>query len=159
VLLSTLDEDRPLQRRPVALLDITRDEASALTGDIEVHGTDMVAPLDAALVARAARNLMANAQRHARSTVRAEVAVDDRLLWLHVDDDGTGIDPANGEELFRRFSRRDEARTTDRGGSGLGPAIVASVAAAHAGGVRIDRSPLGGARVSMWFPVADRAHI
>ena len=77
-------------------------------------------------------------------------------VYVHedgVDDDGPGIDPAHSDDLFRRFSRLDEARTTDRGGSGLGLAIVASVAAAHAGGVTIDRSPLGGARVSMWFPL------
>lgn len=153
VLLSTLDEARPVQRRPVSLLDITNDEAAAMGADIRVHGTHTELPLDAVLVARAARNLLANARRHAGEVVEASVAEHDHRLWLHVDDDGPGIDPAHSDDLFRRFSRLDEARTTDRGGSGLGLAIVASVAAAHAGGVTIDRSPLGGARVSMWFPL------
>ena len=155
VLLSTLDEARPLQRRPMSLLDITADEASAMGGDITVDGTDTEVPLDPVLVARAARNLLANAQRHAGTVVQASVVVADDRLWLHVDDDGPGIDPAHRDDLFRRFSRLDEARTTDRGGSGLGLAIVASVATAHDGGVTIDRSPLGGARVSMWFPLPD----
>ena len=153
VLLSTLDEARPIERRPMSLLDITRDEASAMGGDIAVDGTDIEVLLDASLVARAARNLLANAQRHAGTVVQASVTVDDDRLWLHVDDDGPGIDPAHRDDLFRRFSRLDEARTTDRGGSGLGLAIVASVATAHDGGVTIDRSPLSGARVSMWFPL------
>lgn len=153
VLLSTLDEARPLQRRPMSLLDITRDEASAMGGDVAVDGTDAKVLLDTVLVARAARNLLANAQRHAGTLVQPSVTVDDDRLWLHVDDDGPGIDPAHRDDLFRRFSRLDEARTTDRGGSGLGLAIVASVAIAHDGGVTIDRSPLGGARVSMWFPL------
>ena len=153
VLLSTLDEARPLQRRPMSLLDITADEASAMGGAITVDGTDTEVPLDLALVARAARNLLANAQRHAGTVVHASVFAADDRLWLHVDDDGPGIDPSHRDDLFRRFSRLDEARTTDRGGSGLGLAIVASVATAHDGGVTIDRSPLGGARVSMWFPL------
>ena len=126
-------------------------------GDITVDGSDTAVALDAVLVARAARNLLANAQRHAGTVVQASVVLADDRLWLHVDDDGPGIDPAHRDDLFRRFSRLDEARTTDRGGSGLGLAIVASVATAHDGGVTIDRSPLGGARVSMWFPLPDQS--
>jgi signal transduction histidine kinase len=54
-------------------------------------------------------------------------------------------------------SRLDEARDADRGGSGLGLAIAASIAAAHGGGVTAGRSPLGGARVSLWLPAHDQA--
>jgi signal transduction histidine kinase len=155
VLLSTLDEARPVQRRPMSLLDVTADEASAVGADITVEGAGIVVPLDPVLTARAARNLLANAQRHARTVVQASVVIADDRLWLHVDDDGPGIDPGDRDSLLRRFSRLDEARASDRGGSGLGLAIVASVATAHDGGVTIDRSPLGGARVSIWFPLSD----
>jgi two-component system sensor histidine kinase CpxA len=98
------------------------------------------------------RNLLANAHRHAAERVRATVAVDGDRLWLHVDDDGPGVDPAQRDEMFRRFSRLDEARSVDRGGAGLGLAIVASVAIAHQGGVDATDSPLGGARLSLWLP-------
>jgi signal transduction histidine kinase len=56
--------------------------------------------------------------------------------------------------MFERFARLDEARTTDRGGAGLGLAIVASVAAAHGGGAEAGDSPLGGARLSLWLPLS-----
>jgi signal transduction histidine kinase len=71
---------------------------------------------------------------------------------VHVDDDGRGVDPAARDEMFRRFARLDEARSADRGGAGLGLAIVASVAVAHGGGVDVGVSPMGGARLSMWLP-------
>ena len=81
----------------------------------------------------------------------------DGRCWLHVDDDEPGIDPAAAADMFRRFARLDEARSVQRGGAGLGLAIVASVAEAHHGGVRASAAPLGGARVSMWLPVGQPA--
>jgi two-component system sensor histidine kinase BaeS len=74
-------------------------------------------------------------------------------VWVHVDDDGAGIEPRRRDEVFDRFSRLDDARRADDGGSGLGLAIVRSVAVAHGGGAVADVSPLGGARVSMWLPL------
>jgi signal transduction histidine kinase len=119
-----------------------------------VEGDGATAIVDQALVARAVRNLLANAVRHATHQVRATVSATDDALWLHVDDDGAGIDPAQREEMFRRFARLDEARTADRGGAGLGLAIVASVAAVHHGGTEASDSPLGGARLSLWLPIS-----
>ena len=109
--------------------------------------------LDRALVARAVRNLLANARRHAAERVVATVETAGDRVWLHVDDDGPGIDPTVAPTVFGRFARLDEARTTDRGGAGLGLAIVASVAEAHHGGVDVTGSPLGGARLSLWLPL------
>jgi signal transduction histidine kinase len=152
VLLSTLDESRPLAIAPDWLLQIARDEAAVIAPDAVVTGDDRAVPLDHALVSRAVRNLLANARRHTTTRVEATVTATDGRVWLHVDDDGPGVDPAMRDEMFRRFARLDEARSTDRGGSGLGLAIVASVAAAHGGGVDLSRSPLGGARLSLWLP-------
>jgi signal transduction histidine kinase len=155
LLLFTLDEDRPLALTTQSLLAVVRDEATAITPEAVVEGSDTTLPFDRELVARAARNLLANAQRHATAQVHATVEVDGDRLWLHVDDDGPGIDPAASEQMFRRFARLDEARSVQRGGAGLGLAIVASVAEAHHGGVRASAAPLGGARVSMWLPVGE----
>jgi len=152
VLLSTLDEQRPLALSIESLLAIVREEAATVAPATVVEGDDGLVALDRALMARAVRNLLANARRHANVEVRAMVVGDGDRLWLHVDDDGPGVDPSLTEEVFRRFSRLDESRSTDRGGAGLGLAIVASVAASHDGGVALARSPLGGARLSMWLP-------
>ncbi|MCU0269742.1 MAG: ATP-binding protein [Acidimicrobiales bacterium] len=158
VLLSTLDEARPLALAPADLLTIVREEAAVVAPDATVTGAESEAALDHELVARAVRNLLVNAKRHAQQQVVATVALADGRVWLHVDDDGPGADPALRDEMFRRLTRLDEARTADRGGAGLGLAIVASVAAAHGGGVDLARSPLGGARLSLWLPTENPLH-
>ncbi|MCU1393314.1 MAG: putative two-component sensor kinase [Ilumatobacteraceae bacterium] len=154
VLLSTLDEQPPLDRRPADLLAIARTEAAAMpAGDgavrIDVADGAVPADVDARLIERALRNLIANACRHAASTVLVGTSSEDGTLWVHVDDDGPGIPPADRDAVLRRFGRLDEARHADAGGAGLGLAIVASVARAHGGSVVVTDSPLGGARVSM----------
>lgn len=99
------------------------------------------------------RNLIANARRHATSTVTVSVVRDGDRTWVHVDDDGPGIPAELRNAVFERFARLDEARSSDRGGAGLGLAIVAGVAAAHDGGVAAGATPTRGARVSLWLPV------
>ncbi len=153
VLLSTLDEARPLALAQIDLLALLREEAAVVAPAAEVNGPSVEVSLDRALMARAIRNLLANARRHAATSVEATIEVADGRVWLHVDDDGPGIDPAHRDEVFRRFARLDEARTADHGGAGLGLAIVASVAQAHSGGVGVARAPLGGARLSLWLPL------
>ena len=105
------------------------------------------------LLARAVRNLVDNAVRHARGTVALSTGVDQGYAILTVDDDGPGIPEADRERVFERFTRLDEARSRDAGGSGLGLAIVREIARSQRGDVRIDTSPLGGARFALYFPV------
>jgi signal transduction histidine kinase len=153
VFLSTLDEARPLRLVPVDMLELTREEVVAVQPSTPVSGLETTVLADQTMVARAIRNLVANAHRHAHSEVRVSVENAADTVWVHVDDDGDGIDPLRRDEVFERFSRLDDARRSDDGGSGLGLAIVASVAAAHGGGTAATASSLGGARVSMWLPL------
>src|SRR5690606_9559870 len=94
---------------------------------------------------RLVANLVGNAARYGeRVEVTAETA--DGRLTLTVDDDGPGIPAAEREAVFRPFYRLDQARNQNEGGTGLGLAIARDVARAHGGDVRIEDSPLGGAR-------------
>ena len=150
VLLSTLDERPPVQRDRVDLLELARAEVG--DADVAVVGDSVTVEADTRLVARAVRNLVANARRHAPSSVTVSVERQQDRAWVHVDDDGPGIPPAQRATVFERFARLDEARSTDRGGAGLGLAIVAGVADAHGGGTLASDAPTGGARVSICFP-------
>ena len=153
VLLSTLDEARSRRVEPVDVAALAAEEATAVRPGTPVDGAAATTLADRGLLARAVRNLVANAARHARSDVRVLVETTPTVVWVHVDDDGDGIDPLRRTEVFDRFSRLDDARRADDGGSGLGLAIVHSVAVAHGGGAVAGDSPLGGARVSMWVPL------
>jgi signal transduction histidine kinase len=153
VLLSTLDEGQPRRTAPIDVVAVVREEATVVRPDTPVEGDAAATLADRALLARAVRNLVVNAARHARYEVRVVVETTATAVWVHVDDDGAGIEPRRRDEVFDRFSRLDDARRADDGGSGLGLAIVRSVAVAHGGGAVADVSPLGGARVSMWLPL------
>ena len=144
----------------VPLRSIITAEANDIGGDFQIADADIVTTVDPLLIAKAIRNLLSNARRHAASTVQATITTDANRIWIHVDDDGAGIEPSRREHVFGRFTRLDEARNADGGGAGLGLSIVASVAGAHGGGVKVDDSPLGGARFSMWLPaVPDGASV
>jgi signal transduction histidine kinase len=154
VLLSTLDEAPPLNRRPVDLAALARAEAATMPDQpaVSVHGA-ATADADEPLVGRAVRNLLANARRHARSRVAVTISDDIGFATIDVDDDGPGIAPADRDTVIRRFARLDQARTADAGGAGLGLAIAASIADRHGGTLTLADSPLGGARCTLRLPL------
>ncbi|WP_241341853.1 ATP-binding protein, partial [Burkholderia cenocepacia] len=73
-------------------------------------------------------------------------------LVLSVDDDGPGIPAAERARVFEPFQRLDSSRDRQTGGFGLGLAIVRRVAQVHGGDVRLEDSPLGGARFVITLP-------
>ncbi|GAA1823595.1 HAMP domain-containing sensor histidine kinase [Agromyces salentinus] len=158
LLLARLDEGAPNADESVDLDDLAFAEASRLRaggiavdesgiGPARVHGSPQ-------LLGQLLRNLADNAARHSRGRVAIGLAERDGRAILVVDDDGDGIPEAERERVFDRFVRLDDARDRDAGGSGLGLAIVQGVARAAHGVVRIEDSPLGGARFVVSLPAA-----
>jgi signal transduction histidine kinase len=107
---------------------------------------------DAVDLGRAVRNLLENAQRHATSSVVVALVEVDGAVQLAVADDGEGIAPDDRERVFERFTRLDDARDRDRGGAGLGLAIVREVLRAHGGDAVVEERPGGGARFVVTLP-------
>lgn len=68
-------------------------------------------------------------------------------------DDGAGIEPADRERVFERFTRLDDGWLRDSAGGGLGPAISRDIAHAHDGTLRIEDSARG-ARFVLRLPMA-----
>ncbi|MFJ6216894.1 sensor histidine kinase [Streptomyces sp. NPDC092296] len=102
---------------------------------------------------RLVRNLLDNAERHARSEIRVAVSADGAgRARLVVADDGPGIPAAERQRVFERFTRLDDARARDDGGSGLGLAIVREIAVRHGGTVEADAAEGGGARLTVLLP-------
>ena len=79
---------------------------------------------DADELRRAVDNLVANAVRHATHGVELAADLDRDQVVLTVRDDGPGVDESDRERVFERFTRLDDARARDLGGSGLGLPIV-----------------------------------
>lgn len=106
------------------------------------------AEVDRVALGRVVGNLLDNALRHAAARVRVTVAA----TSLVVEDDGPGLDPADHERVFERFTRLDDGRQRDAGGSGLGLAIAREVVREHGGDVTLSRSAAGGLRAEVTLP-------
>ena len=157
LLLARLDEGEARSAEEVDLDDLALAEAKRLRslGGVTVDSRGVTAVRvvgDARLLARAVRNLADNAVRHGRSQVAVSTTSENGVAVIRVDDDGAGVPEADRQRIFERFVRLDEARARDDGGSGLGLAIVAQIARAHGGTVRVEDSPLGGARFTIELP-------
>jgi signal transduction histidine kinase len=69
-------------------------------------------------------------------------------LWLRVEDDGAGIDPAQWPVLLKRGVRGDEREE----GYGLGLAIVLELVTAYGGKIEISRGDWGGTVIYLEVP-------
>lgn len=102
---------------------------------------------------RAIQNLIANASRYARSTVKINFSKFDKDWLFSVEDDGPGIPVEERERVFSPFARLDDSRTRATGGHGLGLAIVRRIVRWHQGKIWIeDSSSLGGAKLIFSWP-------
>jgi len=162
LLLARLDQQRPLERRPVDLLEIATDavhDARAVEPDRSVSlevvaaGAPPVVAGDAARLRQVVGNLVSNALTHTQASVTVRVATADGRAVLEVADSGPGIPPEDRDKVFERFYRADTSRTRASGGSGLGLSIVAALVAAHGGTVDVDETPGGGATFRVTLPL------
>jgi signal transduction histidine kinase len=93
-------------------------------------------------------NLLDNACKWCKSSVKIQSAQEDGAILLTVDDDGPGLAPAMREAVLQRGVRADEAAP----GSGLGLAIVRDLAELYKGTISLEDSPLGGLRARLRLP-------
>ncbi|GLW72833.1 two-component sensor histidine kinase [Kitasatospora phosalacinea] len=130
-------------RETLDLAELARTTVAARPR-VELHARDGALVLGNRLwLGRLLTNLLDNAQRHARTRVTVRVDADpaDGTVLLDVTDDGPGIDPADRERVFERFTRLDDARSRDDGGTGLGLSIARDIAALHGGTLTILDGP------------------
>ncbi len=105
------------------------------------------------LLSSALENVIRNAKKYAKSTVKIMCYIDSNSLYLLVDDDGKGVPEDQYEEIFRPFYRVQEDRARQTGGTGLGLSIVANAMQQHHGSVKAEKSTLGGLRVRLQLPL------
>ena len=106
-------------------------------------------------------NLLGNVRTHTPPGTVATLSVtaSPEVVAVAVIDNGPGVDPASLPKLFDRFFRADKARTRERGGSGLGLSIVASIVRMHRGRVVASPTPGGGLTITVFLPaVAAHEH-
>lgn len=117
----------------------------ALAKEIELTFEEDMRPEvkgDAEMIGILTSNLVRNAIRYTPEKGRVEVRIaeNDDAAWLHVIDNGPGIDPAERANVFERFYRTLGNRAS---GSGLGLSIVRRIADLHHAEVTLDSGENG----------------
>ena len=159
---SRLDSERPelvlelvnLQDWLQALLIELEDEMSSVTVELVSDTQDESAQvkLDSRLMARAVKNLLRNARRHASNRIILSCDCTVEQASIRVEDDGKGVPEQERERIFEPFARLDAARDRESGGVGLGLAIVSQIARWHTGKAWVEDSSLGGACFVIAWP-------
>ncbi len=171
LLLARLDQQRPLERRPVDLLALATDavqDARAVAPeralDLEI-GNLAPPPVvlgDEVRLRQVLGNLVGNALRHTPADTPVQVRLHTArgaaphvaVVVLEVADKGPGMRPEEAARVFERFYRTDASRNRVDGGSGLGLAIVSALVAGHGGTVAVDTAPGAGATFRVTLPLA-----
>lgn len=164
LVLARLGQGRPLESKPVDLQVIARDavaDAHVVAPQRQIlleAPAPVVVSGDNARLRQALGNLVRNALVHtpADTPIQVGVAAVDGLARLTVADHGPGLSPDQQTRIFEPFYRADPSRSRDSGGAGLGLSIVAAVAGAHGGKVRVRDTPGGGATFEIELPAHPR---
>jgi two-component system osmolarity sensor histidine kinase EnvZ len=110
-------------------------------------------PLQTMAMRRVVLNLVDNALRYGEKEVSVVVRSTDHAVVLEVADRGPGIPASEVERLKQPFTRLEVARS-DKGGAGLGLAIVERVVRAHGGSLELLPRPGGGLIAEIRLPIA-----
>jgi two-component system OmpR family sensor kinase len=173
LLLARLDQQRPLDRRPVDLLALAAEavndaravapdrpiELQLANGDGGAAGGPLLVLGDEDRLRQVIANLMSNALTHTPAGSPIELRAGSRRddgrshAAIEVVDHGPGLTQEQTERVFERFYRADQARTRAHGGTGLGLSIVAALVAAHGGTVEVRSIPGQGASFRVLLPL------
>ena len=107
---------------------------------------------DETLFGRALSNLVENALRFTPDHGRIEISItnDSDAVRVSVKDNGRGIEAKHLPRIFDRFYRADPSRSSE--GTGLGLALVKSIADLHGGSASVTSEINHGTSVTLSFP-------
>jgi two-component system OmpR family sensor kinase len=174
LVLARLDEQRPVERRPVDLLTLAADavqDARIVAPDRKIDltvgtGAAFLVLGDEPRLRQVITNLMNNALTHTPDGTPISVRITAGYQGgnpavpaaiLEVADQGPGLSGEQAERVFERFYRADQARGRRTGGTGLGLAIVSALIAAHGGTAGVNTAPGQGATFWITLPLAPEA--
>jgi signal transduction histidine kinase len=156
--LSRADASRGNTFGPVNLRTIVMEQAHALASEalqagrtLGVNGSvDGQVDGHAGLLGIALKNIVRNALRYAPEGSEVEIEVTQNPLGIRVLDTGPGVPDALKDGLFDRFNRGKASHESN--GSGIGLAIVQSVARAHGAKASVSDRPGGGSIFAITWP-------
>ena len=126
-------------------LSLTLDEDAA-SGDQEPL---LIMQGDSRKIRSVFENIINNAVKYARSTLRVSLARNGSLAVFTVDDDGPGVEPDYYDRIFEEYYQIPGGKP----GTGIGLFSVKQIVRHYQGEVSVGLSPDGGARFTVCLPV------
>jgi signal transduction histidine kinase len=165
LLLARAQQGAPTDRGTIPLSTIVSDAVAARTEHARRLGVDLHTDLSdididgsQTLLSRMVANVLDNALTHNSPGGFVHVAtnLDGPDVQLLIDSSGPPLDQNDVQKLGQPFHRLGAERTASDTGVGLGLSIVAAIATAHGGALRLHARDEGGLRVVIELPRAMR---
>jgi signal transduction histidine kinase len=153
--------DRPTSAAATSLRDAAEGARERWADRAEQTGHRLVTDYREEVAVRASEedlaivldNLIENALHYSQGgEVTIECGRAGSEAYLAVVDEGHGLEPGEEDGVFERFARGSSGQRSP--GTGLGLALVATLARRWGGSARIANRPEGGARAEVRFPAA-----
>jgi signal transduction histidine kinase len=149
---------------PTPLVDVVRKSARAVEYPLAQQGFELrvdvendLPPVrvDGDALQQAILNLLTNAMKYSGESRELELRLRklDGQAVIQVTDRGMGIAPEEQSNIFEKFYRAATPENTLIPGTGLGLTLVAHVAKAHGGCVRVQSAPGEGSTFSIHLPM------
>lgn len=134
--------------------DWYHEKASKKGIEFLVTKTPVTVYADAAKIEQVFENLVSNAVKYSQAnTIKLHYQKENGKLRFEVSDDGIGIPSEHLPRLFDRFYRTDKARSRDKGGTGLGLAVVKGIINAHDSEIRVESEVGKGTKFIFYLPL------
>jgi two-component system sensor histidine kinase BaeS len=141
-----------LELAEVSVREIVERSIQGFRGPIECDVDELTVRADLRRAVQILRNLLLNAEAHARSRIAIIARRAGDFTVVTVADDGPGIPAEHLERIFDRFHRVDASRSRRTGGAGLGLAIARELVHLHGGTISARNSDNGGAELTFTLP-------
>ena len=101
---------------------------------------------------RAFQNIIDNSKRYG-DKIEIKIFLDESGCNIDINDNGEGIPKEKYEDVFKPFYTLDPSRNKLKGESGLGLTITRDIIRSHGGEIKLDKSELGGLKLSVLLPI------
>lgn len=155
------ESERILEVRDVtALLEEIFRNSAALIGQTDIQVTfrnlphQLLTLVDEEKLERAVYNILSNAMKFTPrgGIIEASLTQRGKMLYLTVQDSGSGVDPAVRPNIHSRYLRQPGVED-GRFGIGLGMVLIRAAAAAHGGTVLMEHPAGRGAQITMTMEI------
>jgi two-component system osmolarity sensor histidine kinase EnvZ len=104
------------------------------------------------LIQRSINNLINNSIKYAKK-IHIQLSKKKNNIIINIDDDGPGIPKEEWENVFKPFYKIDKSRGDSKSSVGLGLSIASDIIKSHGGNILLEKSPLNGLKVKIFFPL------